>query len=162
MFTKKKVTILNKDEFPCKSYTEDQFDNSNFSNCCKTKLWDEIYPRINCTIATMEGISQNQTYIYNNNNNNNNFIINNDNNDITSTNFELNTNINANNVLLEECKVALDAKSVFNDFTQVLETHHLNPQLFGCPVPCRRITYDFDVNYYFDKIQGGNRQYVIY
>ncbi len=156
MFTKKYIRALNKEEFPCKNYFEDQFDNFNFTKCCKAKLWDEIYPRINCTIATMDGITQNETYIYNNN-----YI---ESNEVTSTNVEFNTNIINNNinVLLEDCKNALDGKAVLFEFTQMLESLQLNPELFGCPVPCRRVAYDFDVNYYFDKTQGGKFIFIKY
>ena len=159
MFTKKYIRVLNKEEFPCKNYFEDQFDNFNFTKCCKAKLWDEIYPRINCTIATMEGITRNETSIYNNNNNNI------ESNEVTSTNVEFNTNIINNNnnninVLLEDCKNALDGKAVLFEFNQMLESLQLNPELFGCPVPCRRVAYDFDVNYYSDKTPGGNYRFV--
>ena len=54
----KQTVHINKEHFPCKSYT-----SAEFIECSKKQIWTMLMPKINCTIAGYESIvPQNFTY----------------------------------------------------------------------------------------------------
>ncbi len=62
--------------------------------------------------------------------------------------------ISENKPALKECEnpeIAKEAQEMYyNLMTKLAKEPHLN----GCPLPCKRVTYDLDVTYYHENIRG--------
>ena len=61
--SEKRETVLDKTDTPCKSYSglegDDKSDLEKFYECCKTFLWEKIWPQISCKIATLQQFDPN-------------------------------------------------------------------------------------------------------
>jgi hypothetical protein len=57
---------------------------------------------------------------------------------------------------LTSCNSKQMAKSTISLMAEHLVNMSVNTQLFGCPLPCFRISYSLDVNYYHENTVGAN------
>ena len=62
IYTKKRTTYLDGDLAPCHDYHGDFSGNFGFWNCSKSVIWKMLKSSgVNCTVATMEGLSATDT-----------------------------------------------------------------------------------------------------
>jgi hypothetical protein len=52
---------------------------------------------------------------------------------------------------MKECSSATEARIVEEIYKSVFVDLVMNPQQYGCPLPCTRISYELDLNYFHEN-----------